>query len=144
MFNLDDCIGIITSRGTKEIVDAFNHKLALHDITRVQWIALYYIGEDEGITQKDLSDKMNIKESTVARLIDRMEKEGTVERIKNSKDRRVTKLHLTEMGKEKREAVMPIGEEFSRDGIDGISQEHLKIFKEVLQKIIINVKGKNI
>ncbi|WP_315117316.1 MarR family transcriptional regulator [uncultured Clostridium sp.] len=144
MFNLDDCIGIITSRGTKEIVDAFNHKLALHDITRVQWIALYYIGEYEGITQKDLSDKMNIKESTVARLIDRMEKEGTVERIKNSEDRRVTKLHLTEKGKEKREAVIPIGEEFSRDGIDGISQEHLKIFKEVLRKIIINVNERNI
>ncbi|MBU5485900.1 MarR family transcriptional regulator [Clostridium sp. MSJ-11] len=143
MFNLDDCIGIITSRGTKEIVEAFNHRLALHDITRVQWIALYYIGEEKGITQKDLADKMNIKESTVARLIDRMEKEGTVERIKNTEDRRVTKLHLTEKGSEKREAVIPIGEEFSREGIHGISQEHLKIFKEVLQQIITNVNTKN-
>ncbi|GAA0727488.1 hypothetical protein GCM10008905_25120 [Clostridium malenominatum] len=143
MFNLDDCIGIITSRGTKEIVDAFNDRVALYNITRVQWIALYYIGEEEGITQKDLSDKMNVKESTVVRLIDRMEREGIVERIKNSEDRRVTKLHLTKEGKEKREEILPVGEEFSREGIDGISEEHLAVFKEVLEKIIINVKKRN-
>lgn len=139
MFNLDDCIGIITSRGTKHIVDAFNNRLAVYNITRVQWIALYYIGRNEGITQKELSEEMDLKESTVARLIDRLEKENTVQRIKDVKDRRISKLYLTEEGKEKKEALLPIGENFSNEAIKGISEGDLEIFKDVLNKIVINL-----
>ncbi|WP_291570146.1 MarR family winged helix-turn-helix transcriptional regulator [Clostridium sp. UBA4548] len=139
MFYLDDCIGIITSRGTKHIIDAFNNRLAVYNITRVQWIALYYIGRNEGITQKELSEEMDLKESTVARLIDRLEKENTVQRIKDAKDRRISKLYLTEEGKEKREALLPIGENFSNEAIKGISENDLEIFKEVLNKIVINL-----
>lgn len=142
MFNLDDCIGIITSRGTKHIVDAFSSRLAAYNITRVQWIALYYIGRSEGITQKELAEEMDLKESTVARLIDRLEKENTVLRIKDKKDRRVTNLYLTEEGREKREELMPLGETFSKDGIKGISEKDLDTFKEVLNKIVLNVTEK--
>lgn len=142
MFKLEDCIGIVTSKSTKEIVDAFNNRLEDHGITRVQWIALYYIGMNEGITQKDLSDKMDLKESTVVRLIDRMEKEGVIERIKDNKDRRISKLYLTSHGKEKREKVLPIGESFSNEAVEGISEEHLDIFKEVLSKVVSNLSKK--
>lgn len=141
MFDLDDCIGIITSRSTKEITDAFSSKVEACGITRVQWIAIYYIGKEEGITQKKLGEKMDLKESTVARLVDRMEKEGTVERIKDTSDKRITKLYLTKLGKYKREEILPIGESFSKEGIEGISEEHLNIFKEVLSKIVSNTKN---
>lgn len=139
MFNLDDCIGIITSRSTKEIIKAFNDRLESENITRVQWIALYYVGINEGITQKDLADRMDLKESTVVRLLDRMEKEEIIKREKDLKDRRVTKLYLTAEGKIKREKVLPIGETFSNEAIKGISDEHLTIFIEVLAKIVQNV-----
>lgn len=143
MFNLDDCIGIITSRGTKHIINAFNDRLALHGITRVQWIALYYIGRNEGITQKELAEEMDLTESTVVRLVDRLEKENTVERKKDAKDRRLTKLFLTEEGRKKREEILPIGQSFSVEANHGISEEHLEIFKDVLNKIVLNVKEDN-
>jgi len=132
MFRLEECVGFITSNAAKELSDEFNRRLGEMGSTRVQWIALYYIGMNEGITQKDLSDKMDLKESTVVRLIDRMEKEGVIERIKDDKDRRISKLYLTSHGKEKREKVLPIGESFSREAVEGISEEDLDIFKEVL------------
>ena len=140
MFDLDDCIGIITSRSTKEITDAFSSKVEACGITRVQWIAIYYIGKEEGITQKQLGEKMDLKESTVARLIDRMEKDGTVERVKDASDKRISKLYLTKLGQYKREETLPIGESFSKEGIEGISEEHLNIFKDVLNKIVANTK----
>ncbi|MPN16781.1 hypothetical protein SDC9_164127 [bioreactor metagenome] len=55
MFNLNDCIGVITNKHNKEIIEAFNNRVISHGITRVQWIAIYYIGQNEGITQKQLS-----------------------------------------------------------------------------------------
>lgn len=44
----------------------------------MQWIALYYLGKEEFISQKELAERMNVKESSVARLLDRMERDELV------------------------------------------------------------------
>ena len=136
MFNLEDCIAFITNKYNKEITELFNQRLQEHNITRVQWIALFYIGNNEGITQRDLAQILDSNESSIVRLIDRMEKENIVKREKDPTDRRVTKLFLTEEGMKKRDEILPIGEKFSKDCIKGISDEDLETFKEVLNKMV--------
>ena len=131
MFNIDDCIGFITNKGAKKLADEFNK--------RVQWIALFYIGKSDGIFQKELSDLMNVKESSMVRLIDRMEKEDLVIRKKQANDRRITSIFLTSKGKELREKVLPLGQEFQDDATKGISAEELNNFKNVLEKMIQNI-----
>ncbi|WDU82004.1 MarR family transcriptional regulator [Caloramator sp. Dgby_cultured_2] len=58
-----------------------------------------FLLRDGRMSQKELSDKMNIKESTTVRLVDRMEKDGFIVRFKDSNDRRITYIELTEKGK---------------------------------------------
>ncbi|KEZ85516.1 MarR family transcriptional regulator [Clostridium sulfidigenes] len=139
MFDLDDCIAFITNKSAKKLADEFNRRLQENGTTRVQWIALFYIGKAGEISQKELSDYMDIKESSMVRLIDRMEKEELVERRKDSEDRRITKIILTDKGKFLKEELMPRGQEFQDDVLKGISKENLEIFKEVLQRMIDNI-----
>ncbi|WP_346915779.1 MarR family transcriptional regulator [Clostridium sp.] len=139
MFDLDDCIAFITNKSAKKLADEFNRRLQEHGTTRVQWIALFYIGKAGEISQKELSDYMDIKESSMVRLIDRMEKEELVERRKDSEDRRITKIILTDRGKFLKEELMPIGQEFQNDVVKGISKENLEVFKEVLQRMTYNI-----
>jgi len=141
MFNLNDCVGFMTNKYNKEITEAFNERVLKHGITRVQWIALYYIGENEGITQKQLAQMVDSKESSIVRLIDRMEKEDIVKREKDCSDRRITKLYLTQKGVQKRQEILPIGKKFSDDSIKGIKEEDLEILKDVLNKIVKNLKN---
>ncbi|MBS4537638.1 MarR family transcriptional regulator [Clostridium sp. D2Q-11] len=114
--------------------------LSKEGVTRVQWIALYYLGNDEEFSQRDLADVMNIKESTIARLIDRMEREELVIRKRNEKDRRIMNLVLTEKGKAKRKELLPKGEEFNDIVSKGIPEKDMKIFMSVLDKMVSNVK----
>ncbi|WP_150843888.1 MarR family transcriptional regulator [Clostridium sp. UBA7503] len=139
MFDLDDCIAFITNKSAKKLADEFNRRLQENGTTRVQWIALFYIGKAGEISQKELSDYMDIKESSMVRLIDRMEKEELVERRKDSEDRRITKIILTDKGKFLKEELMPRGQEFQDDVLKGISKENLEIFKEVLQRMTDNI-----
>ncbi|QUH21713.1 MarR family transcriptional regulator [Alkaliphilus sp. B6464] len=108
-------------------------------VTRVQWIALYYLGKEEVISQKELAEKMNIKESSVARLLDRMERDGLVERVKNENDKRVTNVRLTDKGKQYRIKLLPEGEEFEKLLYKNISDEEMKIFTTVLSKMVSNI-----
>ncbi len=139
MFNIDDCIGFITSKAAKNLADEFNRRLQEHGITRVQWIALFYIGKSDSMSQKELSDLMNVKESSMVRLIDRMEKEKLVVRKKNINDRRITSIVLTDKGINLRNELLPLGEQFQKDATRGISNEELDNFKKVLEKMVNNI-----
>jgi DNA-binding MarR family transcriptional regulator len=92
------------------------------------------------MSQRDLGEKMDIKDSTVVRLIDRMEKDQFVERGKDAKDRRITHVTLTEKGKKRIEELLPIGEEMSRVFSVNISQEELEVFNKVLNKMAENTE----
>ncbi len=140
MFKLDDCVVFITNKVSKKIADIFNEKLSTYEVTRVQWIALYFLGKYEYINQSELAEKMDIKKSTMVRLIDRMEKDGYVQREKDIEDRRITYICLTELGKNRRKELLPFGEEFSNLITRGISDDDIEIFKKVLNKLVENAQ----
>lgn len=139
MFDLDDCVGFITNTASKQISDAFNEKLNTYSITRVQWIALYFLGKHNYVSQSELAVKMNIKNSTMVRLIDRMEKEGLVNRIKCKDDRRITNIYLTDLGISRINELLWIGEEFGNLVAKDISEKDIETFKNVLKKMVQNV-----
>jgi len=129
----------MADNSSKVICDAFSERVMKLGVTRVQWIALYYLGKEEFISQKELAEKMNIKESSVARLLDRMERDGLVERVKNENDKRVTNLSLTDKGKQYRIKLLPEGEKFEKLLYKNISEEEMKIFTTVLTKMVSNI-----
>jgi len=88
MFNLDDCIAFVTCKGAKDLADTLEKRLNNFNITRSQWIALYYIKNSNMITQKQLADKMSLKEPSVVRLLDKMELYGWVNRISINTNRK--------------------------------------------------------
>lgn len=138
-FTLERCIGYVTTNSIKIITDAFSHRLEKKGVTRIQWIALYYLYHNENISQKELAIKMNIKDSTVARLLDRMERDELITRVKSTLDRRITYIHLTEKGKEYEAELLPEGEIYSEKLLNGISDEEIEIFEKVLNTMVENI-----
>jgi DNA-binding MarR family transcriptional regulator len=74
-------------------VDA-DKRARLHGMTRAQWGILIWLDRQPGITQKELSELLEVEPITVARLIDRLEARGMVERRPDPRDRRIWRLHL--------------------------------------------------
>ena len=65
-----------------------------HGMTRAQWGILIWLDRQPGISQKELSEILEVEPITVARLIDRLEARTMVERRPDPKDRRIWRLHL--------------------------------------------------
>ena len=91
--------GIIKHKG-REI-------LKNYAITTPQFIALQWLLEDGDLTIGELSRKINLAFSTTTDLVDRMEKNELVERTRDTKDRRVVRIHL-----------LPVGRKIIREVID--------------------------
>ena len=138
MFNLDDCFALITSRSGKIFAKKLDEQLSSHGTPRTQWIAMYYIYTSDKITQKGLADKMQIKEPTVARMLQKMELDGLLSRDSNAKDKRIKSLKLTDKGSKEFFRLLPIVENFKDNTISDISDQDLDTFKKVLNKMIEN------
>ena len=75
-------------------VDA-DKRARAHGMTRAQWVMLIWLERRPGLSQKELSELLEVEPITVARLVDRRESRGMVERRPDPKDRRIWRLHLT-------------------------------------------------
>ena len=65
-----------------------------HGMTRAQWSILLWLERHSGLSQKELADLLEVEPISVARLVDRLEARGMVERRADPGDRRIWRLHL--------------------------------------------------
>jgi len=72
----------------------FDQSARAYGMTRAQWIILARLDRQPGISQNELATICEVEPITVARLIDRLEARGMVERRPDPSDRRVRRLHL--------------------------------------------------
>lgn len=74
--------------------------LAHHDVTPPQYEALLTLREFGALTMGELCIKMFLACSTATDLVDRMERNGLIERVRDKADRRVVRLHVLPKGDE--------------------------------------------
>src|SRR5437588_12333267 len=84
---------------------AFRRRIAHLGVTPDQFTVMRTLLENEGITQRRLTELMSSDPNTVASLLERMEQAGLVERQAHEKDRRAHWLRLRPRGKKEYEGV---------------------------------------
>jgi MarR family transcriptional regulator for hemolysin len=67
---------------------------ATHAMTRAQWVILSRLDRQPGMSQNEMAAICEVEPITVARLVDRLEARGLVERRPDPTDRRIKRLHL--------------------------------------------------
>lgn len=66
----------------------------IHGMTRAQWGLILRLERNPGLSQKEIADLLEVEPISVARLVDRLEANGLVERRPDAADRRIWRLHL--------------------------------------------------
>ncbi len=78
---------------------AFRRRIAHLGLTPDQFTVLRTLIENEGITQRALAHLISSDPNTVASLVNRMEKNASLERETHATDRRANRLRVTAKGK---------------------------------------------
>ena len=60
-----------------------------------QYMFLIHLYKNDGISQEELSDLVNIDKGTTAKSIKKLETEGFVMRVKDKNDKRINRVYLT-------------------------------------------------
>ncbi len=107
----------------------------------VQGGIIYLIKKSsEPVYQRDIEKKFNIRRSTATGILQNMEKNGLVTREPSKEDARLKQITLTKKANDSFENFEKKSVETEKKMIEGISQEELNIFFNVLEKIKSNLK----
>jgi MarR family transcriptional regulator, transcriptional regulator for hemolysin len=88
-----DLLFLLHDLGRQIRIEA-DRRASAHGMTRTQWVMLFWLERQPGLSQKELAELLEVEPITVARLIDRLEDRGMVQRRDDPADRRIWRLHL--------------------------------------------------
>jgi DNA-binding MarR family transcriptional regulator len=104
-----------------------------------QDILLYYLSIEDGQTVSELVEKMCIQHATISTMIDRMEANGMIKKVKDSADRRTSRVYLTKGGVNALKQVSRIWKMMEATVTKGLSQTEEKSLRILLQKVLNNL-----
>ena len=79
---------------------AFDRCLKPLNVTRSQWWVLAYLSREDGMTQSQLAEELDLGKVAIGGLIDRLEKSGLIRRQPDATDRRVNRVFLEPQSKQ--------------------------------------------
>ena len=140
-YDFENSIGFIVNRTARAFVKALD--LELHDkvgITVGQWKVIVMLHKHNGMTQKEIADRLGLEGPTLIPIIDRMEKEELVIRRVDPSDRRNNRIYRTEKADALWEKMMHCALKVRQVSVNGISEEDLGTMRAVLDKIWNNIR----
>lgn len=109
--------------------------LSNYTITPPQFVALQWLFEHGDMTIGDLSNRMFLAFSTTTDLVDRMEKNSLVKRVRNTQDRRVVRIHLLSEGERVIEEVIDKRRQYLNTVLTDFDEQQVKEFSNLLSKL---------
>jgi DNA-binding MarR family transcriptional regulator len=106
-----------------------------HGMTRAQWTILLSLERQPGLLQKELAELLEVEPITVARLVDRLEARGMVERRADPTDRRCWRLHLTDTSRPLMNEIGTQVEDLADIATVGLSRETLEVAAGALSRM---------
>jgi len=89
---------------------------------------------------RDIEQELNVTKSVASNLVKRMVQNGLVELEASPSDKRAKFVHLTEKSRSQMKQVKSFFDRIDRSLLDGVSEEKLAIFEEVMGQLQANVE----
>ena len=109
--------------------------------TRAQWIVLFRLRQQEGLSQVDLADVLELQPISLVRLLDRLVEHGLLERRPDPKDRRANRLFLTRRGRQLVDDLDSLRDAIASDVLRDIPDEAIQTSLDTLVDVKERLKG---
>src|SRR5215510_2542573 len=125
----------------KTIKALFEDALAEEGATLATWVVLNGVERGRWASQSGLARELRIEGATVTRHLDRLEREGLVERARDPEDRRQISVALTPAGKALHRRLRAVARRLDDRVCEGLTGRDRSDLQRVLARIRTNVGG---
>ena len=120
-------------RVMRRVYDYYEQRLSPFGLTSPQYFVFNALWMGDGISIGELGERVSLDTSTITGVIDRMERNGYVERRPNPDDRRSVLVFLTGKARELGPRILEFADELDANLRQPFSQEEMDAFERVLR-----------
>lgn len=117
----------------------FDRRTRSVGLSRAKWSVLAHLSRNEGIRQAGLAEILDISPITLTRHLDRLEKEGLVERRADPEDRRAYRLYLTDAAGPALDTLLALAEQTRATALAGLTDAEREELMRLLHKVRCNL-----
>jgi len=128
-------VGFLVRRTHRAFTRALQARIAPHGVSIGMWFFLRALWQEDGISQRELSQRVGMMEPTTASALANMERKGFVRRVRNRGDRRIVNVFLTERGRALRRELLPLAAAVNREALRGIAANEVAHLRALLGKV---------
>ncbi len=140
-YDYENNIGFIVNRTAKAFAKAFDTELRNKvGITFGQWKVIVMLVNQNGLTQKEIADRLGLEGPTLIPVIDKMEKGGLVIRKVDADDRRNNRIYRTEKADALWDRMLECSFRIRQISVKDIPEQNIAIMRSVLDKIWQNLR----
>lgn len=118
---------------------AFDRCLKPLAVTRSQWWVLAHLSREDGMTQSQLAEELDLGKVAVGGLIDRLQKSGLVRREADADDRRVNRIFLEPKSRQHIARMREVSRRMNQRILDGIGDDELEASATTLDAMKRNI-----
>jgi MarR family transcriptional regulator, transcriptional regulator for hemolysin len=131
----DEYIGYVLSDIARLMRTVFDRRVRDIGLTRAQWLVLTRLYRRPGASQTELAVMLEIDRASAGRMLDRMQKNGWIERRPDGSDRRINRLYLTGEARRAHKAMWTIAEATVDDALTPLSARERDQFTRMAARV---------
>lgn len=135
----NDRLAHLVKDATRGLTRALQMRLTEHKVAFGHWSFLRILWENDGITQRELSERAGLMEPTTFSALKAMEKLGYVTRRQQPDSRKKVYVFLTPRARALREKLVPLAEEVNEIAVAGVKPEAIVAARDLLLVMIQNL-----
>jgi len=138
-YDFDQSVGCWVALTAHALRRAMAAQLAKEGITLRQWEVLAWISLEGNLSQSELAERLGIEAPTLVGILDRMERDGWLDRFACCEDRRRKRIRPTEKAEALWVRMVDCARRVRSQATEGFSPEELTLFKKMCERIRTNV-----
>ena len=131
----DESIAAQSRNTFRMFTKSLERRLAAEAFTPGMFLYMRLLSDKEGLTQSDISDRLDIRGPTAIKVIDTLEQRGLIYREKDLEDRRRTLIYLTNKGRKLRRSLMKLAIEVQDIALTDVSDKDYRVYLKVVAKM---------
>ena len=106
-----------------------------------QEFLLLNLWPEDGLTHSEVAENLCVQPATVTKMLDRLVRTGLVQRQPDPADQRVSRVYLTEKGRELLEPIEQVWEELEQISFANLTLEERLLLRRLLIQVKANLGG---
>ena len=135
-----ESVGFVVREVWRLFARCLQPRIAREGVSIGMWFVLRMLWDEDGMTQRELGERVGINGPTMVTALNSMERAGLVKRVHNQADRRKINVFLTKRGRKLKSTLWPMAAEILALGLSGLTRRQVQSLNKMLAQVRLNLE----